>query len=132
MYKLILILLCSFLSFPCFAKWKKIIETKTFTDFIETGSVKKKNGIIYLWTLRNFIKKQKNGEKSLKLYSRYDCNTIKYEVLSIISYKTQMGKGRKFFYKKNVMDYSDNSNWIYPNVDDEVYRLMKVICSLNK
>ncbi len=43
-----------------------------------------------------------------------------------------MGKGRKFFYKKNVMDYSDNSNWIYPNVDDEVYRLMKVICSLNK
>ena len=69
-------------------------------------------------------------EKSLKFYSRYDCNKIKYEVLSIISYKTQMGKGREFNYKKNVTDYSDNSNWVYPKVDDEAYKLMKVICNL--
>ena len=130
MHKFILIIICFFLSFPCFAKWKKTIETKTHTDFVETDSVKKKNGIIYLWTLRNFVKKQMAEEQSLKFYSRYDCNKIKYEVLSIISYKTQMGKGREFNYKKNVTDYSDNSNWVYPKVDDEAYKLMKVICNL--
>ena len=41
-----------------------------------------------------------------------------------------MGKGRDFYYKKNVKDYSDNSNWIYPNVDGEAYKLMKIICNL--
>ena len=125
-----LISICFFTSFPCFAKWKKIIENNNFSEFVETDSVKKKNGIIYLWTLRNFITKQMDEEQSLKLYSRYDCNKIKYEVLSIISYKTQMGKGRDFYYKKNVKDYSDNSNWVYPKVDDEAYKSMKVVCNL--
>ena len=130
MYKLILILICSFLSFPCFAKWKKIVETETYTEFVETDSVKKENEIVYLWTLRSFVKKQMDKEQSLKLYSRYDCNKIKYEVLTIISYKTQMGKGREFNYRKNVTDYSDNSNWVYPNVDDETYKSMKAVCNL--
>ena len=125
-----LISICFFTSFPCFAKWKKITETKTYTEFVETDSVKKENEIVYLWTLRNFVKKQMDKEQSLKLYSRYDCNKIKYEVLTIISYKTQMGKGREFNYRKNVTDYSDNSNWVYPNLDDEAYKSMKAVCNL--
>tara|TARA_B100000989_G_C19370214_1_gene397036 strand:- start:159 stop:554 length:396 start_codon:yes stop_codon:yes gene_type:complete len=125
-----LISICFFTSFPCFAKWKKIIENKNFSEFVEIDNVKKKNGIIYLWTLKNFVTEQKDLERSLKFYSRYDCKKIKYEVLSIISYKRQMGKGRDFYYKKNVKDYSDNSNWIYPNVDGEAYKLMKIICNL--
>ena len=80
--------------------------------------------------MRNFVKKQMDKEQSLKLYSRYDCNKIKYEILTIISYKTQMGKGREFNYRKNVTDYSDNSNWVYPNVDDETYKSMKAVCNL--
>ena len=125
-----LISICFFTSFSCFAKWKKVIENKNFSEFVETNNVKKKNGIIYLWTLKNFVTEQKDLERSLKFYSRYDCKKIKYEVLSIISYKTQMGRGRDFYYKKNIKDYSDNSNWIYPKVDGEAYKLMKIICNL--
>ncbi len=66
MYKLILILLCSFLSFPCFAKWKKIIETKTFTDFIETGSVKKKKWYYLSLDFEKFYKKTKKRRKEFK------------------------------------------------------------------
>ena len=35
-----------------------------------------------------------------------------------------------FYYKKNVKDFSDNSNWVYPKVDDEAYKSMKVVCNL--
>tara|TARA_B100000989_G_C19459042_1_gene435398 strand:+ start:236 stop:628 length:393 start_codon:yes stop_codon:yes gene_type:complete len=129
MYKFILSLICFLISFPCFAKWKKIIENKNFTQFVEINSIEKKNGVIYLWTLKDFKKKQKDGEQSLKLYSRFSCKEIKYETLSIISYKTKMGKGRDFSYKKNVKDYSDNTKWIFPQKSDEGYELIKAICN---
>ena len=89
-------------SFPCYSKWEKVNENKIFTEYFELDTVKKIDDIIYIWSLIDYKKPQKNGNLSTKYYSIYDCNEVKYKVLSIIEYKTNMGRGRNFRYTKNI------------------------------
>ena len=64
-----------------------------------------------------------------KYYSIYDCNEIKYKVLSIIEYKTNMGRGRNFRYTKNITNELIDENWIYPSLDSTDYIKTISICS---
>ena len=59
----------------------------------------------------------------------YDCNKMKYKVLSIIEYKTNMGRGRNFRYAKNVSNESSDTNWIYPSIDSKDFIKISSICS---
>ena len=59
----------------------------------------------------------------------YDCNEMKYKVLSIIEYKTNMGKGRNFRYTKNITNELIDENWIYPSLDSTDYIKTISICS---
>ena len=59
----------------------------------------------------------------------YDCNEIKYKVLSIIEYKTNMGRGRNFRYTKNITNELIDENWIYPSLDSTDYIKTISICS---
>ena len=54
---------------------------------------------------------------------------MKYKVLSIIEYKTKMGKGRNFRYTKNITNESSNTNWVYPSIDSTDYIKINFICS---
>ena len=77
----------------------------------------------------DYKKPQKNGNLSTKYYSIYDCNEIKYKVLSIIEYKTNMGRGRNFRYTKNITNELIDENWIYPSPDSTDYIKTISICS---
>ena len=76
----------------------------------------------------DYIEPQKNGNLSTKYYSMYDCVEMKYKVLSIIEYKTNMGKGRNFRYTKNITNESNDENWIYPSIDSADYIKINSIC----
>lgn len=93
--------------------------------------MKKIDNIIYVWSLIDYKKSQKNGNLSTKYYSMYDCNNMRYKVLSVIEYKTNMGRGRNFRYTKNITNESSNANWVYPSIDSEDYIKIISICSPN-
>ena len=52
----------------------------------------------------------------------------KYKVLSIIEYKTNMGRGRNFRYMKNITNESSDTSWVYPSIDSEDYIKINSIC----
>ena len=117
------------ISFQCYSKWEKIHEDKIFTEYLEVDTVNKVNDIIFIWSLIDYKEPQKNGNLSTKYYSMYDCIEKKYKVLSIIEYKTNMGKGRNFRYTKNITNESSDENWIYPSKDSTDYIKINSICS---
>ena len=123
------VIICFLVSFPCYSKWEKVNENKIFTEYFELDTVKKINDIIHIWSLIDYKKPQKNGNLSTKYYSIYDCNEMKYKVLSIIEYKTNMGRGRNFRYTKNITNELINENWVYPSLDSKDYFKTISICS---
>ena len=128
--KVVIYIIIFFLtSFPCYSRWQKIHEYKIFTEYFEVDSIKKINDIIFIWSLTDYKEPQKNGNLSTKYYSMYDCIEKKYKVLSIIEYKTNMGKGRNFRYTKNITNESSDENWIYPSKDSTDYIKINSICS---
>ncbi|MAI29842.1 MAG: hypothetical protein CMP38_06510 [Rickettsiales bacterium] len=130
MMKVVLQVIMYFLiSFPCYSKWEKVHEDKVFTEYFELATVKKINEIIYIWSLKDYKEQQKNGSLSTKYYSMYDCNQMRYKVLSIIEYKTNMGKGRDFRYTRNITNELSDANWIYPSLDNADYIKINTICS---
>ena len=128
MKKILYTIIFFFVSFPCFSKWEKVHENKIFTEYFEVDAVKKINDIIFIWSLMDYKKLQKNGNLSTKYYSMYDCNEMRYKILSIIEYKTSMGKGRDFRYTKNITDESSSANWVYPSIDSTDYVKINSIC----
>ncbi len=128
MKKILYTIIVFFVSFPCFSKWEKVHENKSFTAYFEVDAVKKINDIIFIWSLMDYKKLQKNGNISTKYYSMYDCNEMRYKILSIIEYKTSMGKGRDFRYTKNITDESSSANWVYPSIDSTDYVKINSIC----
>ena len=127
--KVFIYIIVSFLvSFPCSARWEKTHVDKIYTEYLEVDTVKKIDDTIFIWSLMDYREPQKNGNLSTKYYSMYDCVEMKYKVLSIIEYKTNMGKGRNFRYTKNITNESNDENWIYPSIDSTVYIKINSIC----
>ena len=100
MNKLIIILLICLFYKECDSRWKEILNENDFVEYVEVDTVKKINSIIYIWSMKNYKKPLQNGNLSIKYYGKYDCKKMKYQIISIIGYKTEMGKGRNFNYIK--------------------------------
>ena len=76
--------------------------------------------LFIFWSMRDFKRSQKNGNLSTKFYSMYNCEKIKFRILTIIEYPTNMGKGRNFTYTKNTTSILEDSDWVYPIVKDSL------------
>ena len=127
--RLVYFVLTLAISSPCLSKWKKLEEGDEYIKYYDIDTVKKIDGIVYIWSMKDFKKSQKNGNLSTKYYSKYDCNLKRYIVLSIIEYDTNMGRGRKFTYKKNISDEVERNNWTYIKSNSEEYSSLKILCN---
>ena len=123
-------IICVFISFPSYSRWEKYSENKIFTEYFELESVKKINNNIFVWSMYDFKKPQKNGNLSTKFYSKYDCSEKKYKIISIIEYKLSMGRGRNFEYIRNITSKKSEPNWIRPSNDSKEYEKIKFLCSV--
>ena len=75
-----------------FAEWEIVAENPESTLFIETTSIKKSNGIIYYWMLRNYTKPNKFADLSSKVLYETDCKVpLKTKVLAAMFYNGPMG-----------------------------------------
>ena len=128
MKKILLVFIISSFAFPASSKWKKIFENKTFTEYLEIDAVKKIDDIIFIWSVVDFKKLQKNGNLSTKYYSMYNCKEMKFKILTVIEYPTNMGKGRDFTYTKNITNVLKDANWVYPAQNSIDYIKFSFIC----
>ena len=126
--RFLVFVICVFVFFPCHSKWEKFREYLAFTEYLELESVKKINDIIYVWSMIDYKEQQQGGNLSTKYYSKYDCSEKRYKIISIIQYKTSMGRGRNFEYTKNIKNEAKDSKWIYPSFDSADYAKIKFMC----
>ncbi len=79
--------------------------------------------------MSDFKRSQKNGNLSTKFYSMYNCKEMKFRILTIIEYPTNMGKGRNFTYTKNTTSILEDSDWVYPIKDSLDHNKFSLICN---
>lgn len=111
-----------------YSKWEKIRTEKDFTEYFALDNIKKLDSTVYLWSMKDYKKPQKDGYISFKFYTGYNCDEIKYQIFTIVGYKNKMGKGRNFEYIKNIQNL-DTINWIIPIFESEDAERVNFICS---
>ena len=114
---------------PCFSKWKLMYQNDNFSEYFEVDTVKKIEHYIHVWSMVDFKKPFKENNLSTKYYSVIDCGNIRFKILSIIEYKTKMGKGREFRYTKNVTNSILDLDWVYPNPTSTDYAKIDFFCN---
>lgn len=132
MTRVLSFLICLTIFSPLFSKWKKVIEGVNFTEYFEIDTVKKQEEIIYIWSMKDFKKLREDGNLSTKFYSVYDCNAMKYKIISIINYKTNMGKGRDFKYEKNIMNDPTDLKWKSVKPESNDMLRLRFVCGYKR
>ena len=126
MKKLILIL--TFL-FPVssFADWTKVTSTKAGDSFyIDVKTIKESNGLVYYWTISDYLKPTSAGALSAKLLKEVNCNTPrKQRALSASYYSTPMGKGTPL-----VTDNKEQE-WLYSQPNTVIKIMIDEACEFN-
>ena len=105
-----------------FSKWTKtfIIGKGAAIHYMDFDSFRKKNGYVYWWSLVDFAKPKK-GILSMMGYNQGDCKMYRRKVLSIVTYKKNMGRGAS-----NTYDGDDK--WIYPRPKTAHQDALKRLC----
>ena len=101
--------------------WKKIISTPMGDLYVDVDSIKKRNRLVYYWTLVDLLEPFPSGTNSYIDKSKVECIEGKRTLLSSTSYSQSMGKGRIIF--------EENPNRItYPKPESVGYEHMKFAC----
>ena len=75
-------------------KWHEIGNIKSGNTFyVDFDSIKKADGFVYFWMLRDLVKPTSRGNFSNKAYIQGDCKLSPTKRLSFSSYTQPMGKG---------------------------------------
>ena len=78
------------------------LETMGAIFYIETETVKKHDDFVYYWTMVDYLEPDKFGGLSAKSYEKVDCDSERYQRLTYVFYKENIGKG--------TPEYSDSYN----------------------
>ena len=73
--------------------------------YFENASIKKKGGYTYAWTLINFDRKTKYGERSIMSYQQIDCDLMRSKDVQVITKSGSMGNGQL------IETYNDVGGW---------------------
>ena len=126
MKKLLVLVFSILVSFNSYGGWMKISDsTDGATHYIDIDTLKKHNGYVYYWTLRDDIEPNKYGDISQKLYFQGDCGVSRLKYLSYIYYKEPMGRG------DSEVD-NTSSEWIYPPPESILGILLNQVCEYTK
>ena len=113
-------------SAPSFAEWKEAASSSEGDVFYAHTKFRQHNGLIYFWTLSDYLKPIKYGYFSVKSYWETDCRGFRKRALQYISYKQPMGEGPGESRQK------DDSQWQYPSPDSINASVLTKACELAK
>ena len=113
-----------FFSSPSFAGWTKTsedVEGNTF--YVDFERIRKHDGFVYYWDLSDYVKSDKDGDLSVKVYIQGDCILLRYKVLNGSFYKDPMGKGTP------SASIKPDKEWDYPTPNSPSEVILKQVCS---
>ena len=105
--------------------WKKVIEnTNGHSFYVDVDNIKKHNGLVYYWQLRDFLEPF-YGDYSSISKGKFDCVEEKQTFLSTTFYSQPMGKGQ-------ITTETTPIRVIYPKPQSVSYHVMKFVCDTAK
>jgi hypothetical protein len=122
MKKLLILLFSIMISFNSYGEWTYIDKnTNGSTFYIELVTIQKHEDYIYYWVMNNYLKPDRWGDMSNKMYIQGDCGVNRVKILSYNFYKQPMGKG------KGEVD-NTSSEWTYPTPESINRGLLDSAC----
>jgi hypothetical protein len=128
MKKLLVLLFSILISFNSYGEWVKVTESIDSNVFyVETNTIREKNGYVYFWNMTDFFERSNNSEMmSSKLYVKLDCDIYRYQDLAFTSYSQSMGNG------KSIGEFTPPDDWIYPKSGTADYLILDFVCDYVK
>jgi hypothetical protein len=96
MKKLFLVCLMM-LAGSAWAEWMRIGATDSENFFYDPTTIRKDGNIRRVWELRDFGKRNKDGEMSLRARVEYDCKQESYRVLGLSTHSEPMAEGKALY-----------------------------------
>ncbi|MDA9689732.1 hypothetical protein N9V13_04905 [Betaproteobacteria bacterium] len=120
------------LSFTTYAnEWKEFgKDANGHIHYVDIGNIEKADGIIYYWSLVDFMETTTLGTRSNVSKYKVDCADQKQTWLSYAYFSESMGKGKKITSSVPVWNhYGSTLNEIRSLTPNSIeYRLMMFVC----
>ena len=107
-----------------FAEWTKVITGEAGRNFYsDFERIRKHDGFVYYWSLSDYLKPDKYGDLSVKVYIEGDCKLFRYKNLSFSFHKEPMGYGT------GDVQEVEKKGWRYPPPMSVSETILKAVCS---
>ena len=111
-------------SSPSYADWTKVgADVRGNTYYVDFERIRKHDGYVDFWYLRDYLKPTEWGDLSSKIYVQGDCKLFRWKMLTNITHKQPMGRGTADSYS------SKNPEWNYPSSNSPIEVILKPVCS---
>ena len=110
-----------------FGEWTNVGKNvKGTTYYVDFERIRKHDGYVYWWDLGDYLKPDKWGTLSGKVYNQGDCKLFRFKALNYSHHKEPMGKG--------IGDSKSpkNPEWKYPHPNSSSEIILKRICRYAK
>ena len=113
-------------SLPSYAGLTKISENVDGDIYyVDFERIRKHDGYVYFWRLRDYLKPDKFGDLSSQIYNQVDCKLFRKKTLSYSFHKEPMGGGPG----EVSQPIGDNENWVYPTPKSVNEEILKEVCN---
>jgi hypothetical protein len=107
-----------------YAGWTELGKTAYGdTYYVDFERIRKHDGYVYYWNLTDYLKPDKHGDLSNKMYNQVDCKLFRYKALSFSFHKEPMGGGT------GESNSPKNPEWRYPPPNSSYELILKQVCN---
>ena len=108
-------------------RWKIVTEEPETGAllYVDSESIKRKNGFTYIWVLTNYQKPRQQKYYSNKAYWMVDCDLMKYKFLDVTFFEKTFGGGNV----RTLPALGDK--WNFASPQSIGYNILEYVCESN-
>jgi hypothetical protein len=76
---------------------RRQFNRRTHLDYVDKSTFKYHEGMVYWWSLSDYIKPTKDGFMSYKFYHEGDCENNRYRQLTMLAYREPIASGESHY-----------------------------------
>jgi hypothetical protein len=107
----------------CAAFWMKVSESMDVSIYADTGTIVRVGRNKRMDVLYDLKNTDSSGQRSIRAFEEFDCDTAKAKSLNAVGYSDRMGTGKVV----RSMDYS--SDWIPAQGNKNEQQLLYFVCA---
>ena len=115
------------LLFPAgsWAEWTQVSTAASGSNksYVDLERIRKVNGLVYYWMLRDYLEPLPEGQMSIKVYAKVDCKTMRQMPLSVSPYRLPMAKGDA------IITGTPPPEWDYAHPDSVNETVLNAVCA---